>query len=408
MSTTQLTDVTIIGGGVAGASLGAALAQAGLGVTIIEREARFRDRVRGEGIHAWGVAEAQKLGLLDVLRAAGATELPLFRHYQDRELSSEPVSIPEISGLGFGEWSVYHPAMQDALIAHAIACGTAVVRPARVSVVRTGRSPEVVVTGDGGDHTIKSRLVVGADGRLSGVRRWIGATMQHDPLDHHHIGGCLLRGHQLSGDSVYTGAREDLSTFTVPRADGTVRTYLMTRPEILTSFRSRDSVMEFIRACESILPEGSFAGSEPVGPLAIYPGTNIWADRLTGDGIVLIGDAALATDPSFGCGLSLVFRDVRELRDCLLDCDDWQLAIKEFARRHLAYAWPIRCYTIWTSSLRYSTDPGVVERRERFMRARQLDPDGGGYARIIHAGPGDGLTTDERMRRRWLGEDLIA
>ena len=43
-------DVVIVGGGIAGSSLAASLAKVGLGVVIIEREGRFRDRVRGESV----------------------------------------------------------------------------------------------------------------------------------------------------------------------------------------------------------------------------------------------------------------------------------------------------------------------------------------------------------------------
>ncbi len=408
MSIDFSTDVVIVGGGVAGSSLGAALAQAGLGVTIVEREARFRDRVRGEGIHAWGVAEAEKLGLLEVLRGAGATELSYWRTFQNRQSAGDPLLIPEFSRLGFGEWSIYHPAIQDALIAHAERCGASILRPAKVTAIRHGRSVEVTVRRHDKETRLRARLVVAADGRLSGMRKLIGARTENDPLDHHHIGGVLIRGHAMDGVSVYVGDKDDAFTFNVSRADGTARTYLIGTPAKLAEYRSRDRVNELIRECEATLPVDTFAGAEPAGPLAIYPETNIWADRLTADGVVLIGDAAMATDPSFGCGLSLVFKDARVLRDLLLDDEDWQHAIEEFARRHMAYAWSVRCYIAWTSSLNFTNDPDVPERKERFQRARQVDPEGGGYGRIIHAGPGDGLPTDDAMRRRWLGEDLVA
>ena len=65
-------DVVVVGGGVAGSALGAALARAGLGVLVVERESRFRDRVRGDGIFPWGVVEMTRLGLADLLPASGA------------------------------------------------------------------------------------------------------------------------------------------------------------------------------------------------------------------------------------------------------------------------------------------------------------------------------------------------
>jgi hypothetical protein len=34
---------------------------------VVERETQFKDRVRGEYICPWGVAEAQKLGLYETL-----------------------------------------------------------------------------------------------------------------------------------------------------------------------------------------------------------------------------------------------------------------------------------------------------------------------------------------------------
>ena len=69
-------DLIAVGGGLAGAALARALAQHGRRVLVIEREARFRDRVRGEYLHAWGAIEAHALDLLGVLSAAGACAVP--------------------------------------------------------------------------------------------------------------------------------------------------------------------------------------------------------------------------------------------------------------------------------------------------------------------------------------------
>src|SRR5215475_11017260 len=60
-------DVITIGGGLAGAALAKRLAENGVRVLVLEREVAFRDRVRGEQMHCWGVAEARTLGLYQLL-----------------------------------------------------------------------------------------------------------------------------------------------------------------------------------------------------------------------------------------------------------------------------------------------------------------------------------------------------
>jgi 2-polyprenyl-6-methoxyphenol hydroxylase-like FAD-dependent oxidoreductase len=400
------TDVAIVGGGVAGASLGAALAQAGLDVTIIEREARFRDRVRGEGIHAYGVAEAERLGLLPAILAAGGTPLRYWQMYGGRKPAGPPTDMPAESATGYGELSIYHPALQDTLLAHAVNCGVTLFRPAKAVDFRAGSAPELTVQGDTGEQTVRARLVVAADGRNSGARRWVGATLHSDPTDHHLIGGCLLEGGAVDADRVYLGAGYGQYTFTIPRKDGRVRTYLVVRPELVGETRNPRDVTAFAETIDQLLPEGHSVGRQPVGPLAFFPGTNTWADRIAGDGVVLIGDAAMATDPSVGHGLALVFRDVRELRDLLLDGDDWQAAITEFAERKRRYQEPVRCYALWLTEALLATGPEVPHRMERFQKARELDPEMCGYDAITFDGPTDGMPTDEAMRRHFFGEDL--
>src|SRR5579864_8158211 len=60
-------DVITVGGGLGGAALAKVLAEKGRRVLVIEREREFKDRIRGEYMMPWGVAEAQKLGLYDLL-----------------------------------------------------------------------------------------------------------------------------------------------------------------------------------------------------------------------------------------------------------------------------------------------------------------------------------------------------
>ena len=65
-------DVVIVGGGIGGGALAYVLAREGIAVTVLERDLAPTDRVRGEYIVPWGVAELKRLGLLDCLLAAFA------------------------------------------------------------------------------------------------------------------------------------------------------------------------------------------------------------------------------------------------------------------------------------------------------------------------------------------------
>ena len=70
-------DLICVGGGLGGAGIAGAMAARGARVLVLERETRFRDRVRGEYLECWGVAEARALGLESALEAAGAQRSPI-------------------------------------------------------------------------------------------------------------------------------------------------------------------------------------------------------------------------------------------------------------------------------------------------------------------------------------------
>ncbi len=68
-------DIITIGGGLGGAALAKVMAESGARVLVLESETRFRDRVRGEVMVSWGVAEANELGVSETFRAAGGRDI---------------------------------------------------------------------------------------------------------------------------------------------------------------------------------------------------------------------------------------------------------------------------------------------------------------------------------------------
>ena len=84
-------EIIIVGGGIAGSALATVLSRRGRAVTVLERDTTPSDRVRGEFIALWGVAEARRLDLLDVLGRAGAFHAPRAVGYDENTpLESRP------------------------------------------------------------------------------------------------------------------------------------------------------------------------------------------------------------------------------------------------------------------------------------------------------------------------------
>src|SRR5262249_35012507 len=80
-----------------------------------------------------------------------------------------------------------------------------------------------------------------------------------------------------------------------------------------------------------------YAGARCIGPLASFDVSDSWVEHPYRDGIVLIGDAAVTSDPTFGQGLSLSLRGARVLRDQLCNGSDWAVGANRYAEQHSQY-----------------------------------------------------------------------
>ncbi len=182
--TTEQPVVTIIGSGIAGSALAAALANAGVPVLVLERTEQFVDHVRGEYMHPWGVAEAIKLGLYGDLIESGGNVISRFVGYDEAYSAAEaeagalPLAdlVPGVPGaLGIG-----HPVACQALFDAAVRAGAQALRGVEQVKVTPGESPEVRYVHGGSEHEVRPRLVVAADGRESSTRRQLGIELAED------------------------------------------------------------------------------------------------------------------------------------------------------------------------------------------------------------------------------------
>lgn len=401
MAESQIFDVIIVGGGIAGSTLGGVLARAGLGVLVIEKEPHFRDRIRGEGTWPWGVAHAHALGLHDLLCAAGTVPLLAVHRYEDGVHVETPLAMDV--GDTPPAAAFFHPQLQDAAFSWAAAQGATMLRPARVTTFTATGQPALTVTTDRGELRCTARLVVGADGRLSRVRQWTGGETCADP-EHHRMGGVLLSGATIDRlhDNFSWVNGEAVNWFAAgPKFTRLYVEMTATRLRQTGIDRSFTALVDF---AASHLPEGALAQSTQAGPIGFFPTNDLWASRIAGNHVVLIGDAAGAPDPSQGHGTPLIFHDVRTLSELLLSESDWEVAIAAFARERERVYTVIRAVDRWHNAF-FEMSEDAARLREGHERAKANDPSLGGFASLEVLGPGT-LVADEAARRAYFGEDL--
>ena len=87
MTTTY--DLVIVGGGIAGSGLATVMARAGKRVLLLEKSTEFKDMVRGEWLAPWGVAEARRTGLYEVLAGANDHHITYHVGYDGSTTSEE-------------------------------------------------------------------------------------------------------------------------------------------------------------------------------------------------------------------------------------------------------------------------------------------------------------------------------
>jgi 2-polyprenyl-6-methoxyphenol hydroxylase-like FAD-dependent oxidoreductase len=396
-------DVVTVGGGLAGSAFAKAMAERGARVLVLERESEFRDRVRGEALAPWGVAELAALGLLDAVGPAIADELHTWRLFVAgmpvAERAFQPTTLQGLNWLAF-----YHPVAQRACLDAAERAGAEVRRGARVGQIAPGRPPSVAIEHDGRRAEVAARIVVAADGRGSAARRLGGFETCRDPEK------LLFAGVYLADVALAPGYFYQFSdpfrgriAYVFPQRERRARCYVgWNRVADVPRLTGESSFPRFRAEAEEIgVPADALAEARVAGPLATFDGADTWVEHPYRDGIALLGDAAVTSDPTWGQGMSMALRAARLLRDALVTSDDWDTAGHAYARELRRVYEVVHRADGWFQQLFMEVGPDADERRERAFPLLAADP-----TRAVDVpSSGPESACDEAARRRFFGEE---
>ena len=330
--TGESADVVVVGGGIAGSALATVLARDGLDVLVLERQMAYRDKVRGEFLACWGVAEMQRLNLEEPLLDAGGGYVTRSVSYDElfdpSEAQAAALALDQLLPGVPGGLDVGHPEACEALNRAAAAVGATVIRGVGDIEVSGGTSPVIRYEHDDLAYDVSCRLVVGADGRMSTVRRQLGIALEQT-TPRTLLGGMLVDElNSWPADQVSLGTEGDLHYLLFPRSHGRARLYLLHDIAQKGRFAGPTRQADFLAAYQlRCIPDSAmFGAARPAGPCAFYPMNDSWTDQPYAPGAVLIGDAAGWNDPIVGQGLSIALRDVRIVADILRSTEDWRPA----------------------------------------------------------------------------------
>lgn len=335
-------DVIIIGGGLVGASLAAALKDSGLAIALIEpheaapvpQDESWDSRVYAispgsaaflQQFGAWQRIEAGRLSPVYEMAVWGDDNAARINFSAYEMGVAELAFIAENRQLQAAVWETLQPS-NDTL---QILC------PAKCAAIKWRDTHAEVHLTDG--RQLQASLIVGADGVNSWVRNQ--AEIEIDKHPYHQIGVVANFIAEKSHRNIaYQWFRRDGVLALLPLPDKRVSMVWSTTESHASELRNLPAE-ELCRRVEE-------ASSHTLGALQMitapagFPLNFVHVKALTKSRLVLIGDAAHGIHPLAGQGVNLGLRDARELANVLSgraarqDCGDFLLLRRyELARK---------------------------------------------------------------------------
>lgn len=291
-------EVIVVGGSIAGATVALHLARAGRAVMLLERTAEHRRKACGEGLFPAGVRELELLGVLPEVASRGR-ELQAISISAGNHTATAPLSGWDLPAMG-----VQRTDLDATLLRAAERAGVSVRRGVTVRGLAYERGTVTGVTTDDGD--VLARVVVAADGAQSRLRRDAGlasgrpggryGVSAHVRLDEDIPAAVRVRAE--AGYEIYlTPVGRDVANVALLLGRTDARRFGGRVREEYAALLARHPEL---RGRQELLDEPVAAGPFPVR-----------CARPWREGLVLAGDAAGFYDGVSGEGMTLALRSAR-------------------------------------------------------------------------------------------------
>jgi len=313
-------DVAIVGGGLVGGVLAAALAGRGIDVALIDKLAPHEGIAptfdgRAAAISLAGTRLLDAVGVwrhlapqTEPIREIRVSDGPslMFLHYDHAEVGSEP--------LGFMAENRHIRAAIAAAIAQVGDALTVISATAATGFTQTADDARVTLS-DG--RTIRCRLAIAAEGRNSVLRD--GAGIRISGWDYPQTAIVATIGHATSHDGIAHEHFLPAGPFAIlPLAGGHRSSLVWTERQDLAAAYLALPEDRFL--AEIARRVGGFLGAlDLIGPRFSHPLGLQFAERYVEGRLVLVGDTAHGIHPIAGQGLNLGLRDVAALTELLSD-----------------------------------------------------------------------------------------
>ena len=335
---TEETDVAVVGAGGGGAVLALALAKQGVRTVVLDQATGPPKGLRGEILQPNGQRVLDRLGVLQSLPADATRSVRLFHFCRaggTRLCSIDYGDLPP----PYNRAIVTLPNVAHHAIVAAVQQHTSVTLRYGTSfsgLVREGNQVVGVSTqGPDGAHTIRAKIVVGADGAFSKVREALKIPADLYLYPDGYLIAILESDEQVSESFYYVGHRTILGIF--PATGNKAYLFYMIRKDSMEAVKQR-GITALQQTWSEIAPQFSrlFRCLNDWGQTAYMPTGRIRTPTWVADGAVLIGDAAHAMNPHASQGRMQAMVDAMALADllpgCLNDRNYSAERLKEFER----------------------------------------------------------------------------